>query len=115
MRGTEGTTGEQGVFGRKCSGNRVYFSGFQGFPECQRRKDGGQSLCQHGFACTGWPDQKNVVSSRGGNFQGTFHGCLAFDICKIMLITIHVQLKFLPRSTERCGGTECGSTGRYRG
>ena len=74
----------------------VNFRGFNPFLQGEGRKDGGDSLGQHGFPASRRADEKDVVGAGRGDFQCAFDMVLAFDIGEIQFI-IGVFGKFLRR------------------
>jgi hypothetical protein len=55
--------------GGSAPGDRVHRGDLQGLLVGQRRQDRGQSLGEHRLAGTGWPDQEQVVTAGGGQFE----------------------------------------------
>jgi len=55
--------------------------GFQSLIERERREVGG-----HGLADAGGPDEKDIMRTGGGDFEGTFDRCLAFDIGEVEFV-----------------------------
>ena len=64
----------------------MHLGGINRFCLRQVRKNGGQTLGDHGFSGAGRPYHEQVVSTRRGHLEGTFDLLLAFDIVEIDLV-----------------------------
>jgi len=67
----------------KYASDAVNARGFDGFFERHRRKNGGNTFGEHGFASAGRPDEENVVTAGAGHFESALGGLLAVNIAKV--------------------------------
>src|SRR5262249_52497345 len=61
----------------------VNLGGFKRFLKGEGRKDGGDSLGEHGFAGPRGADHEDIVASGAGNFEGTLGGLLSANIFEV--------------------------------
>ncbi len=57
--------------------------GLDRFLKGQRRKDSGESFCEHRFAGAGRADHQNVVAARRRHFERALGAGLAADVAEI--------------------------------
>src|SRR5258708_29851481 len=68
------------------SGNAVDLGRLDSLIERQRRQDGGNALREHGLSRSRRPDHQDIVSSRGGHFDGALGVELALDVAEVNLV-----------------------------
>ena len=83
MRSAEGPGFQQRGIGIQKTENRMDFACFKRFLFRHRRKNPGQTLRQHAFPRSRRPHKKNIVSSRGGDFQCALCPALSLDVMKV--------------------------------
>jgi hypothetical protein len=104
VRRAKGAGDAEGPIGREHAGDAVDASGLQRLVELEAGKDGGEAARQHGLAGAGGADQEDVVTTRGGDFQGALGDRLASDVGEVHRLRrplVHQTLEIHQRGGKR--------------
>src|SRR5262249_22806623 len=81
-------TRDQSFFRRKQANNAVDLCGLECFFQRERRQNGSESFCEHGFARAWRPYKQGVMTTSCSYFQRAFDIFLAFDLSEVNFIFV---------------------------